>query len=150
MRYPQTDEEFLRCFEDCSLPLEQWGHRAHVKVAFLYLSEHSFDEAAKRILNGIKAFNQVKNPREGPTAGYNETTTIAFAILVATTMSVYGDLFSTPDADSFCDAHPQLLSKHILRLFYSPERRGDPDAKFRFLEPDLAPLPLPIAQARSR
>ena len=150
MRNSLTDEDFLHCFEDCSLPLEQWDHRAHVKVAFLYLSDHSFDEAIQRIRTGIKAFNQAKSVPEGATTGYNETTTVAFAHLVAATMSVYGELFPTPNADSFCDAHPQLLSKHILRLFYSPERRGDPDAKSRFLEPDLVPLPLPIKQARTR
>ena len=35
-----TDGEFLSCFENCSLPFDQWNHRAHVKVAFLYLREN--------------------------------------------------------------------------------------------------------------
>lgn len=145
-----TDEEFLHSFENCSLPFEQWDHRAHVKVAFLCLSEHSFDEAVRKIRAGIKAFNQSNGVPEGPTTGYNETTTVAFAHLVASTISAYGELFPTPNADTFCDTHPQLLNKHILRLFYSPERRGHPDAKFQFLEPDLAALPKPTDQARTR
>ncbi len=33
-----TDDEFLAAFEDCTLPFEQWHHRAHVRVAFLYAS----------------------------------------------------------------------------------------------------------------
>jgi hypothetical protein len=37
--------------------------------------------------------------------------------------------------------HPQLMTKHALRLFYSPQRRMHPDAKGRFIEPDLTPLP---------
>ena len=28
-----SDQDFLRAFEDCTLPFEQWKHRAHVKVA---------------------------------------------------------------------------------------------------------------------
>jgi hypothetical protein len=29
-----TDDEFLAAFEDCTLPFEQWHHRAHVRIAF--------------------------------------------------------------------------------------------------------------------
>ncbi len=56
-------------------------------------------------------------------------------------MSAYGQTFPTPDAESFCDTHPQLQTRHVLRLFYSPERRMHPLAKTQFVEPDLAPLP---------
>ena len=80
-------------------------------------------------------------PSDGPLEGYNETTTHAFMRLIDATRRAYGRLYPTPDADTFCDTHPQLMSKHILRLFYSPQRRGHPAAKQRFIEPDLAPLP---------
>ena len=136
-----TDDKFLSRFEDCSLPFDQWNHRAHVKVAFLYLRNNSIDRAIEKMRAGIKAYNAVYVVPEGPTMGYNETTTVAFLHLVASVMSVYGNFFPTPDADTFCDTHPQLMSKHILRLFYSPERRGHPAAKTQFIEPDLTPLP---------
>ena len=80
------------------------------------------------------------------TRGYNETTTHAMMHLIAATMAAYGEAMPTPDADSFCDTHPHLLSKHILRLFYSPARRMHPDAKSRFIEPDLATLPIIITR----
>ena len=127
--------------KDCTLPFKQWTHRTHVKVAFLYLREHGFDEALPRVRKAIQQYNAANNVSEGPFAGYNETTTHAFLRLVATTMKAYGDAMPTDTADAFCDTHPQLLSKHVLRLFYSPERRTHPDAKTRFVEPDLAPLP---------
>jgi len=136
-----SDDDFLSRFEDCSLPFDQWNHRAHVKIAFLYLRDNSFDGAIDKMRASIKAYNAVHNVPEGPMAGYNETTTVAFLHLVDSVMSAYGDIFPTADADTFCDTHPQLMSKHILRLFYSPERRGHPAAKTQFLEPDLAPLP---------
>ena len=135
------DAELLRQFESRTLPFDQWSHRTHVKVAFLYLRDHPFDEALAKMRSGIKAYNAANNVPEGPLQGYNETTTHAFMRLIAATMSAYGDMFPTPDADRFCGTHPQLLSKFVLRLFYSPERRGHPDAKHRFVEPDLAPLP---------
>jgi hypothetical protein len=78
---------------------------------------------------------------EGPTSGYNETTTRAFLHLIAATMAAYGETHPTPDGDTFCDAHPQLMTRHALRLFYSPQRRMHSLAKTQFIEPDLAPLP---------
>jgi hypothetical protein len=135
------DPEFLRQFETCTLPYEQWTHRAHVKVAFLYLRDNSFAEALKTVRSRIEAYNAHNQVPESPTSGYNETTTRAFLQIVYATMGAYEKMYPTPDADSFCDTHTQLLNRSILRLFYSPERRSHPDAKQSFVEPDLAPLP---------
>ena len=43
-----NDEEHLRSFEDQSLPQEQWNHRAHLKVAYLYLLRYPYAEALER------------------------------------------------------------------------------------------------------
>jgi hypothetical protein len=136
-----TDQEFLSRFEARTLPFDQWTHRAHVKVAFLYLTALPFDEALGRVRAGIKAYNSKNNVPEGPTSGYNETTTVAFVTLVAAVLAAYGPVMPAADAESFCDTHPQLMSRHVLRFFYSPQRRMDPRAKAEFVEPDLAPLP---------
>lgn len=141
------DAELVRQFEACTLPLAEWTHRAHVKVAFVYLRALPFEEALDRMRTGIQAYNAANQVVEGPTSGYNETTTCAFLRLIAATIAAYGRVLPTPDADAFCEAHPQLLSKHILRLFYTPERRLHPDAKTQFVEPDLAPLPMAGQQA---
>lgn len=135
------DRELLRQFESCTFPFEQWNHRTHVKVAFLYLRDHPFDVALEKVREGIKAYNAANQVPDGELEGYNETTTHAFLRLVHATMTAYGELLPTPNADAFCRTHPQLLSKHVLRLFYSPERRRHPDAKTQFVQPDLAPLP---------
>ncbi len=136
-----TDEEFLQAFESLTLPFDQWTHRAHVKVAFIYLSRHSFDVALAMMRSGVKAYNTRHNVPDSPTSGYNETTTHAFLHLIAAMMHAYGRVFPALDADSFCETHPQLMTRHVLRLFYSPERRTDPRTKTDFVEPDLAPLP---------
>jgi hypothetical protein len=136
-----NDHELLAQFENCTLPFKRWTHTAHVKVAYLYLRDHPFDVALKKIREGIQAYNAANNVPDGELEGYNETTTQAFLRLVDATMTAYGEVLPTPDADTFCETHSQLLSKHVLRLFYSPERRTHPDAKARFVEPDLAPLP---------
>ena len=135
------DREFLAQFESLTLPFAQWTHRAHVKVAFLYLRELGFDAALEKVCHGIRAYNAAHRVPETPTSGYNETTTCAFLRLIDATVRAYGDVIATPDADTFCDAHPQLQHRHVLRLFYSPQRRMHLEAKVRFVEPDLAPLP---------
>jgi len=135
------DPELLQQFENLSLPFAHWTHRAHVKVAFLYLRAHPFDEALARMRKGIKAYNAANKVLESPTGGYNETTTRAFLHLIAATIAAYGQGMPTPTADSFCDMHPQLMTRNVLRLFYSPQQRMHPLAKTQFVEPDLAPLP---------
>jgi hypothetical protein len=135
------DRRFFDAFEATTLPLDRWTHRAHVKVAYLYLSAHPFDDALRRMREGVKAYNAAKGIPDKRFVGYNETTTRAFMHLVAAVMAAYGETFPTASADAFCDTHPQLLSRHVLRLFYSPGRRIHPDAKATFVEPDLAPLP---------
>ena len=115
-----TDQKLIEEFEHHSIPLSRWDQRTHVSIAYLYLSEHGFDAALEKIRTGIRAFNAHNDIEDSPTSGYNETTTVALLRLIDTTMKTYGDLFPTTSADQFCDTHPQLMSKHALRFFYSP------------------------------
>ena len=135
------DRELLQAFEAASLTAEQWTHPAHVRVAYLSLRQHPFPEALRRMRSGIRALNAQLGVEESATSGYNETTTHAFLQLIAATTQAYGGVMPTDDSESFCRMHPHLLQKHVLRLFYSPERRLHPDAKHAFVEPDLAALP---------
>jgi hypothetical protein len=68
--------------------------------------------------------------------------------LIAATMQAYGEVMPTATADVFCDTHAQLMTRSVLRLFYSPKRRMHPDAKTKFVEPDLTPLPKLIEPKR--
>lgn len=135
------DAAFLKQFEACTLPFDQWTHRAHVKVAYLYLNDHEFGAALVQMRTGIRAYNAANGVVESAVSGYNETTTRAFMHLVAATLAWYGKSHPADNADEFCDLHPQLLTRHVLRLFYSPAKRMHPLAKTQFVEPDLAPLP---------
>lgn len=136
--HPASDDEFLRQFQDQSLPHDQWNHRAHLKVAYLHLIRFPFDEALHRMRTGIRAYNAVHGIADTPTGGYHETMTQAWLQIVHTTLRQYGPAAS---ADDFLDAQPQLTQKRILRLFYSSGRMMSPEAKATFILPDLAPLP---------
>ncbi len=132
------DKTFLQRFEAGLWPREEWHHKQHIKIAYLYLRQYPFEAAMTRIREKIKAHNAVHKIPESPTRGYHETMTQAWLRLVHLTLCEYGP---AENADAFFERSPQLSEKKVLRLFYSRELFMSPKAKFEFLEPDLAPLP---------
>ena len=132
------DDQFLAEFEACRWPRENWHHRQHIKLAYLYCCRYPFDAACARVRERIKAHNAAHNVPEGSNEGYHETMTQAWMRLVYAVLCEYGP---AETADQFFDQHPELGEKKTLRLFYSRELFMSPRAKSEFVEPDLAPLP---------
>src|SRR4051812_26038643 len=139
------DATFLKSFENRTLPFDQWHHRAHIKVAYLYLQQHSLAQAIEKVRTGIKAYNAAHQVPEAPDRGYHETMTGAWVRLVHLTLCEYGP---GETEDEFFEQHPQLSQKKALRFFYSRERFMSPQAKVEFWEPDLAPLPKSVRRSR--
>lgn len=130
-------------FERGDIPLDQWNHRAHVTIAYLYLRSRPFDAAVAAMRTGIQAYNRAKGLEPDPPElerGYHETLTLGWMRVLHTTMTVHGP---ESDAAAFLDKHPYLLNRTLLRLFYSRPRIVSWEAKRHFVEPDLAPLPWP-------
>ena len=132
-----SDDDFLATFEDGSLPFTNWNHRAHVRVAFLYLSRFGLAEAIDRMRSGIKAYNAVHGVEDGPVMGYHETTTQAFMRLIHQALQERGPF---QDSHEFCERNPELLDRRVLLCYYTRDRIMEPAAKVRFVEPDIAPL----------
>src|SRR5262249_12648590 len=63
------DQRFLAAFEAAAIPRERWAHRDHVRVAFLYLRDHPFEEALSRIRSGIQSLNRANRVPETATSG---------------------------------------------------------------------------------
>jgi len=63
------DRDLLRQFESCSLPFEQWTHRAHVRIGYLYLCDHPFDAALERMRRGVQRYNAAHNVPRRPDLG---------------------------------------------------------------------------------
>lgn len=132
------DAEFLAAFENCFLPFEDWTHRAHVRVAYLYCCQGDLKSATDQMRVGIKAYNKATDTPEAIDRGYRKTITVAFMTLVYAANLQTGPHESS---DEFRDAHPELLSTQALRRFYSRERIMTMQAKAEFVEPNLNPLP---------
>ena len=134
------DADFIAQFESQRWPLDQWHHSSHVRLAYLCLTTHPFEQAAERVRNGIRRYNAAHGITDTPTTGYHETMTVAWLRLVEMVLQEYGE---AEDAQGFLEAHPELLQKEALRLFYSRNCMMSPEAKRSFVEPDLTPLPRP-------
>ena len=134
-----SDDQFLAEFAAGRIPLEDWHHRKHIRLAYLYLNRYPFAEAMDRMRTGLQKFIAAHNVPDSPTSGYHETMTRAWMQLVDVTLREYGPADSS---DIFCDQHPQLMEKKALRLFYSRDLLMSPEAKREFVELDLAPLPI--------
>src|SRR3954466_13531634 len=89
---PMTDDTFIQQFEDGSFPFDQWHHRAHVKLAYLYLTRHGLAAAAIKLRDGIRAYNAVHQVPDEPTRGYHETITQFWLHIIAMTVQQYGPL----------------------------------------------------------
>ncbi len=133
-----ADIAFLKSFKDCTLPLAEWQHRAHLKVAYLMLRQYPFAEALSQIRTSIKRYNAATATPESLERGYHETVTVAWLRLVEFTLGEYGPAAS---ADEFLDAQEHLLNRKALRFFYSRDRIISWQAKAEFVTPDLTPLP---------
>jgi hypothetical protein len=132
------DDKFLEQFESKTLPLEEWHHKQHIKVAYLYLRKFPFDKAMERMRAGVKAFNAAKGIPEALDRGYHETMTQAWLRLVYFTLCEYG---AAESAEAFYERSEHLTQKKTLRFFYTREVFMSWQAKKEFVEPDIVPLP---------
>jgi len=129
-----NDDEFLAAFE--ARTLDEFHHRDHIKVTYLYLRRFPLNDALAKVRAGLQALAVAWGaPVDDVEKGYHETMTQAWVRLVQLTLS---DCGGAESADAFCDGQPELMEKTRLELFYSRERLMTWEAKRGFVEPDLA------------
>lgn len=133
-----TDEEFMKGFEECTIPHDQWTHRAHIRMAYVMLKRDPLDIALPKVRAGIQKLNASQNTPEAIDRGYHETITQAWMRLVASAIANYGPMETF---EQFGEQHPHLLCRTLLRSFYSRARIMSWEAKKGWIEPDLGKLP---------
>ncbi len=130
-----SDRAFVHAFERGTLTPAEFDHRAHVRLAYAYLAESTPDDAAAAMRRGLHGF--LRHHGIDP-AKYHETLTRAWILAVSYFMQRSPGAES---ADAFIDANPRLLDKQIMLTHYSAAVLFSPDARARFVEPDLDPIP---------
>jgi hypothetical protein len=127
-------------FEDCTLPKEEWTHRAHLTVGLWYASGLPYGEALVAVREGILRLNVAHGVPTTPTRGYHETITRFY-------MRVLCDYVASEEerpVGSWPERVARLLSRYGDRELplrhYTKDRLMSPEARFGWVEPDLLPL----------
>jgi hypothetical protein len=129
-----NDDEFIASFEECTLAAGAFPHADHIRLAWLFVTRHGAAQAESRLLSGIKKMAD----HAGAAEKFRYTTTVAWARLVAGTLQPGGAQQHT--FENWIARYPQLLDSNLLQNYYSMEKLGCPDARFAWVEPDVAPL----------
>lgn len=126
------NDEFLRAFEDATLPNDCFHHRDHVWVAWRYLRARPLLEALARFTGALKRFAAA----HGATGLYHETITWAYFFLIHERMAA-GSEDETWEA--FAARNPDLFTwkPSLLDSYYRPETLSSDQARRFFLMPDL-------------
>lgn len=133
---PETagDDEFLAAVESAEWPGERFGHREHVRLAWVYLRRHGAEEGYERIRGTIQRYATAL----GAPGKYHETVTRAWSA------HVYRALRETPELEPFSafqEAHPGLRDSKLLARHYRQETLEAEAARREWVAPDVSPLP---------
>jgi hypothetical protein len=129
------DDEFLRMFEAAELGLARFGHHEHLRMAWLYTTRCGRGEAEERATSGIRHLAE----RHGAPHKYHETLTRAWVRAVA---HYLGAGTHTDDFENFLRRHPSLMRNDLMLSHYTAGLLWSDDARARWIEPDLSPIPV--------
>jgi hypothetical protein len=122
------DRELVEAFEACTLPADLFPHRAHVRLAFLYLREHGLLETLSRYSDGIRRYATSL----GAATKYHHTITWAYLFLIHERMQRAGHA----SFEEFAAANEDLFGP-ILDRYYSRETLASELARTTFVLPDV-------------
>jgi hypothetical protein len=128
-----TDDEFLRAFLQGWPSSERFGHYQHLRLAWLVIDRHGSELAAEIVGDGLRRIAAA----QGKPALYNETMTRFWVRLVAHVRDVKGPL---EGIDQAIEQAPLLLDKGLPFRHWSRELMFGPEARARWVEPDLLPI----------
>lgn len=135
-----TERELCDRFLDTTLPADQFHHRQHVHIAWLFVLQHGMPAALGEFSEAIRRFAVAK----GAHGLYHETITWAFLLIIAERQA--REPHSTWPA--FASANQDLLTwqPSVLNRYYSKALLSSDLAKRTFLMPDLV-RPTTFAEA---
>jgi hypothetical protein len=134
-------------FEDCTLPKEEWTHRAHLTVALWYASRLPYEPALAAMRPGILKLNAAHGVPTTPTRGYHETITRFYMRLICDYVA-----YEEEGAQVTWSARVAGLLEHygdreLPLRHYTKDVLMSAKARFGWVEPDLRPLPSPATRS---
>ena len=131
------DEEILdlvRRFESCEINPADFRHYKHLTVTLWYVVQFPYDIACEKMRGGIQKLAAAYGK-----TGYHETITLFWLMVVR-------DFFASSSRDErLCDLANRLAvsctGKNLVNEYYSAGLLASPEAKERWVEPDLKSWP---------
>jgi hypothetical protein len=131
----KSDREFRAAFEAGAFAPADFSHRAHIRLAYVYLAESDVDLALERMRASLVSF---LSHHGIPASKYHATLTRAWILAVDHFMHRSREASS---ADDFIARNPLLLDTKIMLTHYSAELLFSDRARADFVEPNLDPIP---------
>lgn len=131
----QSDRDFRAAFEAGAYAPADFSHRAHVRLAYVYLADSDVELALERMRAALVAF---LSHHRIPAGKYHETLTRAWIL------AVHHFMHRSPEAASaedFIGRNPLLLDTRIMLTHYSADLLFSDAARANFVEPNLDPIP---------
>lgn len=132
----EEDREFKNLVESCEFPVTEFDHRAHIRLAYVYLAGNSTDESVHLVRDALTAL--LRNAGVDPSQKYHETLTEAWVLAVNHFMQSTDD---SQSADDFIEKNTVMLDSKIMMTHYSAEILFSDEARKAFVEPNLDPIP---------
>lgn len=121
-------------FESKALLNEAFRHREHVRLTWIYLTLEPADVVAERLCRSLLELAT----SHGKAERFHHTLTVAWVRIIES------ERRSNPDVpfDALVAVCPSLLDKDAPLSYYSRDRLYSDEARQRWVEPDLKPLPV--------
>jgi hypothetical protein len=132
----KDDLTFKDQVESCQFPVADFDHRAHIRLAYIYLSGNSTDRSVQLMRDAL--LQLLKHAGIDPSQKYHETLTEAWILAVHHFMN---STDSAESADEFIDKNKEMLDSKIMMTHYSANVLFSDAARKAFVEPDLDPIP---------
>ena len=130
-------EAVVRGFENCTLPISEFNHAAHLTVALCYLHQDQLTEpeATTRMRAAIYRFlDHYGQDRQI----YNETITLFWVKLVRSFLDQTDR--ARPVGEIANEMIESLGSSQLIYNYYSKERLSSDESRKAWVEPDVKPL----------
>lgn len=134
-RLSADDRWFRAQFESCEIPPAAFGHRAHIRLAYVYLVESDTESAHRSLRDALRRFLEC---HDVDYSKYHETLTRAWIMAVRHFMELTQH---SESSESFIEQNPRMLDSKIMLTHYSAELLFSGEARAVFVEPDLDPIP---------
>jgi hypothetical protein len=128
------DRQFRLAFDACTIAPSEFNHQAHVRLAYIYLTEGDADSAVQKMRDALLKFLEHNNV---PRSKFHETLTRAWVLAVQHFMN----RSTSTSATDFIANNPELLDSKIMLTHYSASTLFSADARASFVQPDLDPIP---------